>query len=262
MDKRTTIEDIENAHDQLDQFAESRLSKHTVVLMNDSMAMGTGLLIKWKSKKYIVTAAHVAEQIFKKSKKAAIIIQPDEIQRELSLEEASFFNFQNWDPDFKSTDLQEDLLNIKDLAIMEVPVHLQSIIDAVKEYVNFQPGQVENLDFSKSYVAFGALKKNEIKHLMPLAFTLHEKKENGGRDYYIAHAMKTVFPETMENYPSITDFHGCSGCGLFLPDGKNMFLVGIAFFQNQENLSAKNGFTEVYFYGPKSIEKFLSECAN
>jgi hypothetical protein len=89
---------------------------------------------------------------------------------------------------------------------------------------------------------------------------LQEKKEKNGLDYYIARAMKDTFPARMLDQPSVTDFGGYSGGGLFLLlDGNDVRLVGIAYYQNRESLE-QDGYVEVYFYGPRSIEQFLEEC--
>ena len=70
------------------------------------------------------------------------------------------FEFKLWDPNFRSKDLQQDPF-LKDLAAMEVPTFLESLIDGTKEYINFDQIRCVDLDFSANYIGWGMLQIEE-----------------------------------------------------------------------------------------------------
>lgn len=254
-----TKENCNQAEAILKELGRGRLSGHTSVLISQSGPLGTVLLVKSGRKKYLVTAAHVVEGVGTEHKAIGLVIKADDVMRHVPLHSSDLFHFKRWDPSFRSRDLLQEPLGGKDLAAMEVPVFLESGIDATKEYINLDESVPMDLDFSAAYVGFGVMRVEGEISMTSLGVVLGQKLEREGRDYYIAKAMKDTLAAEFLKKPTITDFRGYSGGGLFLYDGKNIRLVGIAYYQNGEALSQENGYVEIYFYGPQSIRRFFAD---
>lgn len=258
----STKETCLEASDTLSNLGQLHLNTHTVVLSNENQPFGTCILIKYKGKKYLLTAAHVALQIGKQGyEHIGIVIMPDAISRDIPLHPACVFSPKLWDREFRNQDLQINPLNCKDLAIIDVPVFLESIINATKAYINLEDDYFKPLDLSARYVGHGIIKYKTETQMTSFGFVLHEKIEKDGLDYCIARAMKKTIFSKLLGQPPVDNFQGYSGGGLFLYEGDNIHLAGIAYFQDQAQFSKENGYIEVSFYGPQSIMAFLRECA-
>jgi hypothetical protein len=144
---------------------------------------------------------------------------------------------------------------------MEVPMFLERGIDATKEYINHDKIVPMDLDLSATSVGFGLIRVEGILSMTALGIVLEAREEREGRDYYIARAMKDTLAAELLKKVDITDFGGYSGGGLFLYDGKTIRHVGIAYYQSREALSQENGYIEIYFYGPQSIQRFLEDIS-
>jgi hypothetical protein len=132
-----------------------RLSGHTSVLTNQERPLGTVLLVKSRGKKYLVTAAHVVQDVGTKHKEIGLVIKADDVIRHVPLHSSDAFQFKCWDPSFRSKDLLQDPLGSKDLAAMEVPAFLASGIDATKEYINLDKTTSMDLDLSARFYFYG-----------------------------------------------------------------------------------------------------------
>ncbi len=256
-----TIEKWREANNQLETIGRIQAS-HTVVLVNESShPFGTCVLLQYGKKKYFLTAAHVAQEIGKIGyKKIAVAVVPDEVPRILQLHPSEAFKPKPWDPNFKVSDLLEDPYQVKDLAIIEIPLFLESIINATKEFARLPEETIEELDLNASYVGFGVVDNSGKKQMTSFAFCLSEKQERDGRDYYIARSMKKTFGSIVLEEPNILDFQGYSGGGLFLFKDKSIRLVGLAYYQDPDSLMLDDGYVAVHFYGPKSLRAFLKDC--
>lgn len=91
--------------------------------------------------------------------------------------------------------------------------------------------------------------------MMTLGISIDEYIEKNDIDYLVAKSMKETFGSKKLNKKSIRNFQGYSGGGLFWKQDKNIYLVGIAYYQ--DNTTWDEGFTTVNFHGPKSLRKFL-----
>lgn len=254
-----TKENCDKAETILKELGRGRLSGHTAVLISQDGPLGTILFVKSGGRKYLVTAAHVVEGIGAKHKAIGLVIKADDVMRHVPLHSSDIFHFRCWDPNFRSKELLLDPLGGKDLAAMEVPIFLEGGIDAAKEYINLDEITPVDLDFSATYVGFGVMMVEGLLSMTALGVVLQEKLEREGRDYYIARAMKHTRTAELLKKSTIKDFRGYSGGGLFLYDGQNIRLIGIAYYQNGEALSQENGYVEIYFYGPRSIRRFLAD---
>ena len=246
-----TIETWNQAEDQLRKIGRFQAATYTVVLVNGSQPFGTCVLLQHGGKKYFLTAAHVALKIGKKGyEKIGVAVLPDEFPRNLDLHPSCAFQPKFWDSNFKAIDLHENP-RAKDLAIIEIPLFLESIINVTKGFIRLSEESVEELDFNACYIGFGIIKNDEKIQMVSLGLCLYEKQERDERDYYIARAMKETFGSKILNKPTILNFQGYSGGGLFLVREKSIRLVGIAYYQDSNPRVLDKGYVEIHFHGPK-----------
>ncbi len=256
-----TIEKWRAAENQLTDIGHIQAAMYTVVLLNESRPFGTCILLQHGGKMYFLTAAHVATEIGKKRfEKIGVAIKPDKVLRNIPLYLSIAFQSKLWDPNFNKNDLQGDPFIVKDLAIIEVPLFLESSIKATKGFIRLSDEFVEGLDLHACYVGLGIVEKEGEIQMTSFGLSLYEKHEKDGRDYYIARAMKETFGSKVLKEQTTINFQGYSGGGLFLVKENSVRLVGIAYYQNRTPLSLADGYVEIHFYGPKSLKAFLEVC--
>lgn len=109
------------------------LINYTIVFLSEKGPFGTGVLTVSKEKRFIITAAHVAKQIYQNTfDKIGIAIKPDNFFRQYPLFLAKEFVLKFWEAEFSIRDLKSNPF-CKDLAIVEIPHFLEEAIYSVKE---------------------------------------------------------------------------------------------------------------------------------
>ena len=251
------------AENLLEGIGQIQAATYTVVLVNKNRPFGTCVLLHHRGKNYLLTAAHVALEIGKKGfEEIGVAIKPDEISRTIPLHRSDLFCCKFWDRNFKVSDLQNDPYTCKDLALIEIPLILESAIKSTKGFARLSESTVDSLDLNACYVGYGVLENNGLIQMTSLGLSLCEKRERDGREYYIARAMKETFGAKVLKEPALTNFQGYSGGGLFLVKDKSVSLVGIAYYQDREHLAEEEGYVEIFFYGTASLKASLKEiCA-
>jgi hypothetical protein len=239
-----------------------RLMKYTVVLLNSSQPFGTCVLLEWNKKYYFLTAGHVAQKIGKRGyEKIGIAIIPDDMGRVIDLHPSEAFIPKFWDPKFVEDDLQGDPYQCKDLAIIEIPTFMESIIRAVKSFVLLVEDFTDDLDLQAKYFGQGCVKQDDQFQFTTFGFVLNGKIERDGIDYYTARSFKHTFGVSFLARQNILNFGGYSGGGLFIIKDNQVKLVGIAYYQDLVCLELADGYVEILFHGPASLKTFLKKCA-
>lgn len=259
-DDHQITEEIWRGHENyLLEVGEGRLNKYTMVLMNDKQPFGTCVLLRYKKRECIITAAHVAQKIEKKGyERIRLVIKPDDHYREPEYHPAEYFDIKYWDPTFSEDHLLENPYHCKDLAVIEIPIPLIGIIKAVKEYVTLPDEFEQPLELNSNYFGHGLIKIDNKNQMTTFGIVLSDNDIECKNDYYTAKAKESTFGSRCLSEPSVLDFRGYSGGGLFQKKQESIKLVGIAFYQDQTALKEK-GEVLVAFHGPKSIANFMDE---
>lgn len=245
-------------HALLTDVGQVRLIKHTVVICNSERPFGTCVLLKHQEKKYFLTAAHVALKISQNGyEQIGVAIKPDDIYRSYPLHPSEAFQPRFWDPEFREEHLKNDF-KCKDLALIEIPVFMESIISAVKEFVKLPDDSSQNLAIPTTCFGQGLTKKGVLFQMNTFGFVLEELIEENGVDYYIAKSMEKTYGTKHLNESPVCDFRGYSGGGIFVMKEDTTKLIGIAFYQDPKLLNGNDGYVSVTFHGPKSLKAFLS----
>lgn len=228
---------------------------------------GTGILIEYHSKFFILTACHVARQI-KKQKSIRLILRFDNFKREYPSHYADEFIIKEWDENF-----DEKFLNNKESILSEHPKDLAliipgiQIINSLKQFKSFY--KITNIkNFSKEGKLFSlggidlqfSQDSNTYNfNVGPFALGNCEKKEFKETDYIICYASNNTFGIRNLKEKYVPTFKGLSGGGLWQYVDDNVFLTGIAFAEDTEGYDKKTGLRSIFFHGTKSIINALQK---
>ena len=180
------------------------------------------------------------------------------------LKETAAFEVHEWNPNFKSEMLKEDILSSKpkDLAVVKLAPCITHVIGIHKTF--YQVPEKPCLFTNLSLVTSGCIEAKNENNIIEGSFatfgevssTYHEFSD---RDYIVC----TVDTKTYEiqhlGKKPVSSFEGLSGGGLWAVIDEKPQLLGIAIAQDLEDYTVKGEGT-LYFHGPKSILAALKLC--
>lgn len=237
---------------------------YTIGLFLEGYGFGTAVLCHYKSKYFLLTAAHVG-RAFRKAKSVKLLLRFDNIRREYPPQPAKNFTVIEWDLDFDSKMLDDVLTQQpKDLAVV---IPTQEIIDSLKIYKAFYKISEEPQSFSlqDALISLGGIEpvysendKTYQLHIGPYGFVASSYLQLPNADYIICPVSNHVYDVRNLRRKAITSFEGLSGTGLWKFVNNSPILVGIAIAQDPAGYDPLSGVRNVYFHGPYSILAALS----
>lgn len=255
-----TKDQWQNANQILDEYG-NLIAPYTVILaFGEIGSYGTGVLIKYKNKKVLLTATHVARQL-KKAKTIRLILRFDDRRREYPARDPRDFEVKEWDLSFDDEMLQDVLgLAPKDLAIIELSPQITNMLDNYKQFYQFtDPSDIKSEDVLVSFGGIGSEKVgstlNGMVYSLGVVLAAYEKHDN--RDYIVSNINTQTFGIKNLGEKVIPNFQGLSGGGLWKIVNHKPQLVGIAIAQDLTGYKTANKEGLLYFHGPESIAIML-----
>lgn len=255
-----TKDQWQNANQILDEYG-NLIAPYTVILaFGESGSYGTAVLIKYKNKKVLLTASHVARQL-KKSKSIRLILRFDDRRREYPTRDPRDFEVKEWDLSFEDEMLQNVLgLTPKDLAIIEISPQITNMLDNYKQF--YRLTDPPNIKFEDVLVSFGGIGSEKIGDTLngmvySLGVVLAAYETHDDRDYIVSNISTETFGINNLAEKVIPNFKGLSGGGLWKIVNQKPHLVGIAIAQDLTGYKTANKEGLLYFHGPESISNML-----
>ncbi len=243
------------------------LSPHTIILGFDEYgSYGTAVLIKYKNRKVLLTATHVARQL-NKAKNVHVILKFDDIRREYPARDSRDFEIKEWDLDFDEKTLQDVLINTpKDLSVIELSLQHANMLENYKQFYTItEPPNITSKDVLVSLGGIGSkitADNTIIGTVHPLAVTMSSYEKRNDRDYILSKISTQTFGIENLGEEIISNFQGLSGSGLWKFIDNTPQLIGIAIAQDLTGYNTQNKEGILYFHGPHSIQTMLESLYN
>jgi hypothetical protein len=260
---------IVQAIDQVWMQAETRLSElgriiepYTVGLILEGRGCGTAVLCQYKSKHFLLTAAHVGRNL-KRARSVQIILRFDTHRREYPIHPVNHFTVMEWDPAFKEGSLDGILeYHPKDLAVI---IPAKEIIETLKIYKDFYKITDEPPHFSlqDALISQGGIEEKFLDdqtrqlRMGPYAFVASSCLQLSSVDYITCPVNNHTYGMRNLRSKVVDSFQGLSGSGLWKFRNGTPSLVGIAIAQDPAGYNS-SGSRNVFFHGPHSILSALS----
>ncbi len=252
-------EEWQNANQKLDKFG-NLIAPYTVIIaFGDSGSYGTAVLIKYKNKKVLLTATHVARKL-KRAKTIRLILRFDDKRREYPTRDPRDFEVKEWDLSFDD-EMLEDVMGLapKDLAIIELSPQITNMLENFKQFYQLPESlNVKSEDVLVSYGGIGSKiddTLNGMVYSLGVILSAYEKQDN--RDYIVSNISTETFGIINLGEKIIPNFQGLSGSGLWKIVNQKPQLVGIAIAQDLTGYKTANKEGLLYFHGPESILAML-----
>jgi hypothetical protein len=254
-----TKEKWQNANQILDEFG-NLIAPYTVILaFGESGSYGTAVLIKYKDKRVLLTATHVARQL-KKAKTIRLILRFDDRRRVYPTRDPRDFEVKEWDLSFDDEMLQDVLGSTpKDLAIIELSPQISNMLENYKQFYQLiEPLNIKSEDTLVSYGGIGSEKMGDTLSGMvySLVVVMSNYEKQVGSDYIVSKVSTETFGIKNFGEKAISNFQGLCGGGLWKIVNQKPQLVGIAIAQDLTGFIA-NSEGLLYFHGPESISAML-----
>lgn len=235
---------------------------YTVGLLIDKQ-FGTAVLCEYKSKYFLLTAAHIGRAI-KKAKSVSLLLRFDNIRREYPSQSSKNFTVIEWDPTFDEEMLQ-DVLNShpKDLSIV---IPTAEIIHSLKIFKAFYKISEEAPSFSlqDALISLGGIEpiysddhRTCQLNIGPFGFIASSYQQLPSKDYIVCPVSNHTYEIRNLRRKAISSFEGLSGSGLWKFANNTPILVGIAISQDYNSSS---GLRNVFFHGPHSILSIVGQA--
>ncbi len=237
---------------------------YTVGLSLENQGFGTAVLCQYKSKCFLLTAAHVA-QALRKAKSVTLLLRFDIIRREYKPEPAENFRVIEWDSSFDNAALNDVLANRpKDLAIVIPDPRIVENLKFYKEFYNILD-EPPSFSLKDALISLGGIepiysenRKTCELNMGPFGFIASEYRQMADEDYIVCPVQTHIYEMRNLRRKTIDSFQGLSGTGLWKFTNNKPTLIGIAIAQDAPP-SDSTQFRNIYFHGPHSILSMVRE---
>lgn len=256
-----TQDEWQRANQTLDEYG-NLIAPYTIILaFGESGSYGTAVLIKYKGKKVLLTATHVARQL-KKAKTIRLILRFDDRRREYPTRDPRDFEVKEWDLSFNHEMLQDVLGSApKDLAIIELSPQITNMLENYKQF--YQPTKPLNIKLEDTLVSYGGIGSEKIGDTLngmvySLGVVMSNYEKQIDSDYIVCNISTETFGIKNLGEKVIPNFQGLSGGGVWKIVNQKPQLVGIAIAQDLTGYKTANREGLLYFHGPESISAMLN----
>ena len=238
------------------------ISPHTIILgFEDYGSYGTAVLIKYKHRKILLTATHVARQL-KKAKKVHLILRFDDLRREYPTRDPRDFESKEWDLNFDEKQLQDVLGSLpKDLSVIELSPQHTTMLENYKQFYHIE--EPSSVNENEVLVCYGGISSKRTNNTTidgtarSLGLTMSNYEKIDDREYIVSKISTKTFGIENLGEKIIPNFQGLSGSGLWKFVNNAPQLVGIAIAQDLTGYNTPNKEGLLYFHGSHSIIALL-----